>query len=418
MITTARSLCLALAAILAPALVSAQSTASDLLIKNAKIHTATAAGTLNSADVLIRNGKIVAIGTNLPITASELLDARGLPLTPGLFGGVNTLGVEDVSLEIGTVDHAYTPAATMPAGEMELRPEFSMADAFNPDSVVIPVQRVEGVTFNMVRPSSMPGGSLFSGLGGIAILDGRANLVPSSKTLFIALGSGAAPLTGNSRAAQLMILRQAFAEAKNPASKDGLLTDAGRATLAEFSKGGRVAFSVDRAVDIERAITFAKEHGLKPVILGGTEAWKKRDELAAAKVTVVLDPLNNLPSDFDSIGASLKSAAWLHEAGVPIAFMLSGDAAHNARKLRQAAGNAVAHGLDWETGLRAITVSPARTFGITDRGEIAVGQSADLVLWSGDPLDVTSIAVTVWIDGKRQSKTSHQTELRERYRKP
>lgn len=396
---------------------SAPALAFDLLIQNATVHTATAAGTLSDSDVFVRNGRIAAIGKDLVAANAQVVDAQGKALSPGLFGGVNGLGIEDVSLELGTVDSAYTPAATTPAGEAEYRPEFNVADAYNPDSVVIPVQRVEGVTFNLVGPNSLPGGSLFSGLGGVAVLDGRSSFANGSQTLFVAFGSGASPLTGNSRAAQLMLLRQAFAEAKSAGGNEGLLTDQGRATLRQFSDGGRVAFSVNRAIDIERVLDFAKAQGVKPVIVGGVESWKVRDRLAADKVTVVLDPLVNLPNDFDSLGASLETAKWLHEAGVPLAFYLSGDAAHNARKVRQAAGNAVAHGLPWDAGLRAITAVPARTFGITDRGEIAVGQYADLVLWNGDPLEVTTLPESVWIEGKLQSKSTHQTELRERYKR-
>lgn len=397
---------------------ASQTRAADLLIQNATVHTATSAGTLSDTDVLIRNGRIAAIGKDLVAANAETIDAQGKPLSPGLFGGVNGLGVEDVSLEIGTVDSAYTPGAAAPPGELEHRPEFNVADAFNPESVVIPVQRVEGVTFNVVAPNSLPGGSLFSGLGGAALLDGRSQFLGNSETLFIAFGTGASPLTGNSRAAQLMLLREAFAEAKAPAATDGgMLTVQGRATLRRFADGGRVAFNVNRAIDISRVLDFAKAQGLKPIIVGGVESWKLRDRLAAEKVTVVLDPLANLPNDFDSLGASLETAKWLDQAGVPLAFYLSGDAAHNARKVRQAAGNAVAHGLEWQAGLRAITSVPARSFGITDRGEIAVGQFADLVLWTGDPLEVTTLAETVWIEGKAQSPRTHQTELRERYKR-
>ncbi|AVQ00217.1 amidohydrolase [Ahniella affigens] len=395
-----------------------QAGAADVLIQNATVHTASSAGTLTDTDVLIHNGRIAAIGKDLVAANAEIVDAKGKPLSPGLFGGVNALGIEDVSLEIGTVDSAYTPSATVPAGEQEYRPEFNVADAYNPESVVIPVQRVEGVTFDVVAPNSLPGGTLFSGLGGAALLDGRSQFLSNSETLFIAFGTGASPLTGNSRAAQLMLLREAFVEAKAPAVTDnGLLTAQGRATLRRYADGGRVAFNVNRAIDISRVLDFAKTQGIKPVIIGGIESWQLRDRLAAEKVTVVLDPLVNLPNDFDSLGASLETANWLNQAGVPLAFYLSGDAAHNARKVRQAAGNAVAHGLDWQAGLRAITSVPARTFGITDRGEIAVGQFADLVLWTGDPLEVTTLAETVWIEGKAQSPRTHQTELRDRYKR-
>jgi imidazolonepropionase-like amidohydrolase len=174
-------------------------------------------------------------------------------------------------------------------------------------------------------------------------------------------------------------------------------------------------FYVDRAIDIRRALAFAKKNGLKPVIAGGVEAWQVASELAAAKVPVLVDPLVNLPGNFDQFGATLENAARLQQAGVTVAFSMSGDASHMARKLRQTAGNAVANGLPWDAGLAAITANPAAIFGATDRGRIAVGQRADLVLWSGDPLDVTSLAEQVWIGGDAQSMVSRQTLLRDRY---
>jgi len=135
-------------------------------------------------------------------------------------------------------------------------------------------------------------------------------------------------------------------------------------------------------------------------------------------VPVLLDPLLNLPYDFDRIGARMDNAALLHRAGVTVAFSQTGDATHNARKVRQLAGNAVAAGLPWEAGLAGLTSAPARIFGIRDRGRIAVGQVADLVLWSGDPLEVTSLAQQVWLAGKPVPMRSRQTELRDRYLAP
>jgi len=300
---------------------------------------------------------------------------------------------------------------------MGLRPEFDVAYAYNPASMVIPVQVVEGVTFTMLAPSAAPGGSLIGGQGGLATLDGHSiDLAPGSKSLFVALGSGASPLTGNSRAAQYMLLDQAIRETRGALFEgERLLTVAGRETMAKYLAGGRVVFYVDRAIDIRRALAFAKKNGLKPVIAGGVEAWQVAAELAAAKVPVLVDPLVNLPGNFDQFGATLENAARLQQAGVTVAFSISGDASHMARKLRQTAGNAVANGLPWDAGLAAITANPAAIFGATDRGRIAVGQRADLVLWSGDPLDVTSLAEKVWIGGDAQSMVSRQTLLRDRY---
>jgi imidazolonepropionase-like amidohydrolase len=153
---------------------------------------------------------------------------------------------------------------------------------------------------------------------------------------------------------------------------------------------------------------------MKPVIAGGAEAWVVARELADAGVPVILDPLENLPDDFDRLGARFDNAKILHEAGVRVAFSQA-DSFH-LRKNRQLAGNAVAHGLPWEAGLAAITSAPADIFGVgARRGRIEKGQAADLVLWSGDPLEVTSVAEQVWIGGNPVSKRTRQTELLERY---
>jgi imidazolonepropionase-like amidohydrolase len=101
---------------------------------------------------------------------------------------------------------------------------------------------------------------------------------------------------------------------------------------------------------------------------------------------------------------------------VEVGFTQAGDSSHNARKMRQLAGNAVANGLPWEAGLAGLTRVPAQAFGVGDQlGTIAPGQRADLVLWSGDPLDVASVARQVWFDGRPIELRSRQTELRDRY---
>lgn len=137
------------------------------------------------------------------------------------------------------------------------------------------------------------------------------------------------------------------------------------------------------------------------------------DELASAGVPVLLDPLLNLPGNFDRLGARLDNAALLHEAGVTVAF--SGAGTHNARKQRQAAGNAVANGLPWDAALAALTSAPADIFELKDSGRIEPGGPADLVVWSGDPLEVTTAADQVIIGGKVIDMVTRQTLLRERY---
>jgi hypothetical protein len=400
---------------------AAPATAQDLLIRNATVHTVTERGTLERTDVLVRGGRIAAVGGGLVAPGATVVEANGRPLTPGLFGGITALGTIEVSLEPSTVDNAPPHSADAVRMPGELRPEFEAMAAYNPDSVVIGVNRVEGITFAMVAPSAMPGASVIAGQGAVARLDGRADAaLPASRTLFADLGSGSAA-AGVGRAAQFMLLDQAAREARpSGVMRDGdfrLLTPTGRETLARYFGGGRIAFTVDRASDIRQVLAWSARHGAKPVIIGGAQAWQVAGQLAAARVPVVLDPLVNLPDSFDQLGASLENAARLHRAGVPIAFTYLNDATHNARKVRQSAGIAVANGLPWDVALVALTAGPAEIFGLGGTcGRIAPGYAGDLVLWSGDPLDVTTVAEQVWIEGRAQSMRSRQTELRDRYR--
>lgn len=390
--------------------------AQDVLIRNAQVHTVTDRGTLENADVLVRGGRITAVGPGLAAGGATVVEANGRPLTPGLFGGITALGVEEISLEQSTVDNAPPPAGGTNGAAADPRPEFDVTLAFNPDSAVIGVNRVEGITYAMVAPGVVSGTTVIAGQGAVARLDGRADAVaPPSRTLFASLRAGV------SRAGQFMLLEQAAREAKpTPQMRDGdfrLLTPTGREVLAGYLNGGRVVFAVDRATDIRQVLAFAQKHGARPVVLGGAQAWQVAGRLAQANVPVVLDPLVDLPGSFDQIGATLENAARLHRAGVRIAITNMNDATHNARKVRQAAGVAVAYGLPWDAALAALTANPAEIFGLgAEYGRIAPGYHADLVLWSGDPLEVTTVAEQVWIDGRPQSMRSRQTELRDRYR--
>jgi len=390
--------------------------AQDLLIRNATVHTVTERGTLERADVLVRNGRISAVGTSLAAAGVTVIEAGGRSLTPGLFGGITALGVEEISLEPSTVDNAPPADGHASGSNPDARPEFDVTVAFNADSAVIGVNRVEGVTFAVVAPSAVSGAAVIAGQGAVARLDGRVDaMLGPSRTLFAHLGGG------ESRAAQFMLLEQAARESRPaPQMRDGdfrLLTPTGREVLARYLNGGRIAVRVERATDIRQVLAYLQKQGARPVVIGGAQAWRVAGQLAQAKVPVVLDPLVDLPDSFDQIGATLENAARLHQAGVRIAFTNLNDGTHNARKVRQAAGVAVAHGLPRDAALAALTSNPAEIFGVgAEFGRIAPGYVADLVLWSGDPLEVTTVAEQVWIDGRPQSMRSRQTELRDRYR--
>ncbi len=389
-----------------------------VLIKNATIHTVSAAGVLEHTDLLISDGKIAELGHDLKAPAgAEVIEADGRPVTPGLFGGLSHLGIEEIGIE-PTVDDYSLKLGSM-------RPEFDVTAAFNPESAILGVGRMGGITFAMISPTAesggkgAPGGTIIAGQGSVAQLDGAVD--PKTQALFVDMGGDASALSGGSRAAQLMLLEQAIGEVRSPKAllpnDQRLLTPAGRQTLQEYLNGaGPVVFDVDRASDIRQVIALAKREKLHAVIKGGTEAWRVAPELAAAHIPVVLDPLNDLPSTFDGVGATLENAAKLNRAGVKIAFSLGDPQPHNIRKVRQTAGIAVAHGLPWEAGLAAMTSNPAEIFGVAARnGSIARGRPADVVLWSGDPLEVTTLAQRVFIEGQSQPMQSRQTLLRDRY---
>jgi hypothetical protein len=403
---------------------AAQCVASPVLIRDATVHTMSSAGVLEHTDILISDGKIAEIGRGLNAPANaEVIDAAGRPVTPGLFGGIGHLGIEEISEEPVGHDDSLKLGA--------MRPEFDVTPAFNPDSVVLGVNRVGGITFAMLAPSAEAGkgaaGTIIAGQGSVARLDGTVE--PTARVLFVDVGGDASVLSGGSRAAQFMLLQQAIGEARSPKSllpgDARLLTPGGRQALATYvgdgassadRGGGIIVFDVDRASDIRQVIAFARREKLHLVIKGGTEAWRVAAELAAAQVPVLLNPLDDLPESFDAVGATLENAARLQHAGVKIAFTFDDPSPHNIRKLRQAAGVAVAHGLPWEDALAALTRNPAEIFGVTAaNGSLLRGRPADLVLWSGDPLEVTSLADRVFVQGVAQSMHSRQTDLRDRY---
>jgi hypothetical protein len=406
--------CLA-AALLMVATAATAAPAQEILIRNAKVYTVSD-GVREKTDVLVRDGKIVAIGENLKASAGvTLVEAHGQALTPGIFGGLSQIGVTEIGGEPSTVDGSLR--FKTPGAEQQWRPEFDITLAFDPQSTLLPVARIEGITWTVLTPGS--GDSIIAGQGAAVTLDGRPDAaLQDTRTLFVSLGVQGKKLAGGSRAGLYMLLDQAMREAqsKGPLDDRALLHPAGRDVLSHYLSGGRVVFEVERASDILEVIALAHKQGMKPIISSGNEAWRVAKELAGAHVPVILNPLQDLPYDFDRLGSRLDNAALLQRAGVLIAF--SPADGHDARTIRQLAGNAVAHGLPWDAALAAITKNPADIFGLGGtHGRIAAGQSADLVLWDGDPLEVTTTATQVWINGRAIEMRSRQTELRDRYLK-
>jgi imidazolonepropionase-like amidohydrolase len=388
-------------------------------ILGATLHTGTGE-TIEDATLILdaATGRIVRLGKSLPAPpGAGVFQARGMIVTAGLVDPLTSVGLVEVSLEKSTKDDAL-------GGDDRIRAAFRAADGYNPASTVIGVTRAEGVTSVGV----VPAGGLISGQSAWADLDGtsaRDALARAPLAIHVHLEGSADP-AGGGHAAAILRVREAFDDARTfrrsraawernqfrPFAPSRLDLEA----LVAASEGKLpVVFHVDRAADIESALAMAKELGLRPVIAGGAEAWRVAPALAAARVPVIVYPLSSNPETFDQIGARADSAARLLAAGVPLA--LSTGETHNARKLRQVAANAVRAGLPAAAALAAITRGPAEALGLGDRyGTLAAGKVANVVAWSGDPLDLLSAPTAVWIRGKRVTLANRQTALRDKYR--
>lgn len=401
-------------------LAATAATASPVAIVGATVHTVGPAGTLGRATVVIDGGRIVAVGKDVAIPAgARRIDAAGKVVTPGLFDSVSRLGLVDVGAVTGSNDVSAT-------GD-RLTAALDVTDALNRDAVSIAVNRIEGLTRAVVAPA--PGGRLLAGQAAVIDLTGAADFVVRPRVgLFAVLGEAGAGFSGGSRAAAMLFLREALADARDYAAHRGeadrsqrrayVLSRLDLEALERVVRGEEpLVVTVHRAADIEAVLRLAREEHLQLILAGVTEGWVVARQIAAAKVPVLLTTTSNLPSNFERLGATLENAARLQAAGVTVALM-SGEG-FNPRNLKQEAGIAVANGMPWAAALAAVTINPARIWGLADRvGSLEPGKDADLVVWDGDPLEVTTFADHVFIRGREMPMESRQTLLRDRYLHP
>lgn len=391
--------------------------AATTAIINATIFTADKAGVITNGTLVIRDRRIVSVGMGTtPPPGATIIDGRGKTLTPGMFAPLSSLGVSEIDGVGETNDSG--------SGHRRYSASIDMADAFNPLSLRIPIARVDGVTRAMVSPQSRRGGSVILGQGTVVSLGSDTEWVVKHKAaMFAELGEAGASLSGT-RATVAQAIREAFEEVRSPKlSKarepniDGLLSSADIAALRPVLAGQvPLVVGADRASDITAALKLAREYKLRLVIAGGAEAWLVARQLAEAKVGVILDPQLQLPSSFQSMGARRDNARLLHDAGVTVAFSSDKTASYNARILRQLSGIAVNSGFEPQAALAAITLHPARLYGVDkDLGSLAAGKLADVVMWDGDPFELSSHPEAVFISGERMETSTRQSALRDKY---
>ena len=403
--------------------VFAQSTA----ITGATVHTVGPDGTIENATIVIDDGRITDVGASVDVPAgADTIDASGKIITPGLFSAMGQLGLSEVGAVEATND-ATQRGEDYSAG-------FDVSEAYNRRSVVIPIQRVDGVTRALIAPRASGGpddlgntSEVLSGLASVVQLGDNGDYLTSHGVAVVAnLGDTGSAVAAGSRAKAVQKLRAALDDAldyrQNKAAydrgdwRDYSVSAVDLEALIPVLEGTRaMIFNVNRASDIEIVIGLASDYSIDAVVIGGAEAWMLADELAAAGISVIIDGTANLPSDFDALNSRLEAGAILANAGVRVAFG-AGSQTHQARNITQSAGNAVGNGMDWDDALRAITLVPAEMYGVaSDLGSIEAGKSADLVIWSADPLETSSYPDQVYIQGEAISMESRQTLLRDRY---
>ena len=407
---------------LASAQTSGQIAEQAIVIQNARVYTMSGenAGRIDNGDVIIRDGVIVGVGQDLaPPEGAKIINAQGRIVTPGVFAAWSQIGLVELSLDEEANDSATSSDFPLSAG-------LDAADAFNPSSSVIAVNRAGGVTRAVSAPDF--GVKMFGGQGVIVDLsESPASVTRAGAVQSVAMGAAGIGYNGGTRLGNWAALRDALDEAKtyaaNPSAyvmrpRQGGLSIGDLKALGPVARGAQpLVVAVNSAADIRTLIRFKAQYGVNAIILGGMEAHLVAREIAAARIPVILNPMRNLPSQFEDLSATLSNAARLNAAGVTVAFYDPPSGTHNLRLLPQLAGNAVANGLPYEAALAALTINPARIYGVEGRlGSLEIGKAADVVVWDGDPLETATRPTHVLIDGRETSLGNRQTMLRDRYR--
>jgi imidazolonepropionase-like amidohydrolase len=457
-----RTLALLLLATAVPA------TAQTYAIVNGIVATGDGSEPVQGGTVVIRNGRVVAAGAGVAVPpGAQVIDASGKWVTPGIVAGFSRLGLADVDLGTSAEDGGGASDTAGSADDTSQSGPFSAAidvvPAINPLHQTIAVNRADGVTRAIVAPGSSK--NIFGGQG--AVIDTGADMDPvtaARRFQFVELGETGAGIAGGSRASSHIMFRNALREAaelrryaapiggsrasspderqqpviRNPnesrlygadarRSDDVLLTRFDAAALVPVLQGRQyLLIHVERASDILQVVALRKEFtSLKIVLVGASEGWTVAGQIARSGIPVIASAVNDLPASFEQLAATQSNVGRMRAAGVNVSIgMIDDSDTRNLFLERQYAGNLVAlqkipgaTGVSWGDALAMITSRPAQAIGMGGEiGSLAPGRRADVVIWSGDPLEGSSAAEQVFIDGVRQPLDTHQTRLRDRYR--
>ena len=387
-----------------------------ILIKNATIYD----GVKNipfEGNILIENETIKQVSsTNMQ--ADFVIDASGMIVTPGIIGTDTNIGI----VEIGALSVTRDDSSEI------YSIGFSIHDAFNPKSTLIPWNRSNGVTSALSLPQGTS--SPIGGLGSYFLLDGEFDITSNKDIVMIGSVGGS---SNESRAETYAIMDDLLSFASSINIRD-LSSDADIAELieaspiAEFMKlhprdvkalfklinnNLPLIISTHRASDILKLIELKEKYNLNLIIKGAQDASLVASKIAESNTPLIINPINNIPGSFDELASNIQMASRLEREGIDL--MFNTPRSHNFHLVRQGAGVAVANGMSYEAAISAITSTPAKVFNIEQRGEIKSGYFADIVIWDADPLEPSSMPEYVFINGKSIDLTSRSSRLRDRY---
>ena len=407
--------------------------------------------------VIVQDGRVIAAGSNVAVPAgAQRVDATGKWVSPGLVAGFSRLGLAEIDAVSSTNDAV--------ANSSPFSAAIDVAPGINPRAQAIAVSRVAGVTRAIVAPVTAR--SIFAGQGAVIDTGADMDAITQRRAFqYVEFGEEGANDAGGSRPAAHAYFRNALREARDVAAgqsvrsvsagaarPDGrlpveevpdtsLLTavegrpndvllsrfDA-RALVPVIQGRQRLLIHVERASDILEMLDLHREFpAIRMVLVGAAEGWTVAPQIAAAGVPVIANALTDLPASFEQLAATQSNIGRMVAAGVEVGIgMLNEDETRMVRVTPQLAGNLVAltrvpgaTGLSYGQAFAAVSSVPADIMGLGGEiGSLAPGRRADVVLWSGDPLELSTAPERVWIDGVEQSMVTRQTRLRDRYRTP
>jgi imidazolonepropionase-like amidohydrolase len=398
--------------------------AQTIAITGGKVYPVSSAP-IENGTVLLRDGKIVAVGTNVSIpSGAQRIDATGKWVTPGFINSSTELGL----VEVGQIQQTHDDAAR---GKDFIAAAFTVWDGLNSQSVLLAPARKEGVTSVVVIPQ---GNLLVAGQAAMLdLVDGMpTDMIVRAPVAMVAQVQSPTSAGATARGELLLRLRELIEDtrafARNRAAFERNQTRDYTASRLDLQAmlpvvEGRLPLLIgaDKATDIDAALKLARDNGLKIMIGGAAEGWMVANRLAAAKVPVLTGAMNNIPGSFTTLGQVQENAGLLRRAGVPV--LLIGNSGNgdeetfNVRNLKQEGGNAVAYGMTWTDALRAVTLTPAEAFGVADKvGSLQPGREANVVVWSGDPFEFSTVVEHVFVRGREFNQATRQDLLTERYK--